>query len=142
MWGWLCGNWDKLLSVVSFGQSLYAQREAGSARQKVERVIDRESLLRSISRAEQCLFVCRDLQDCRSSVWPRGRCDQLREELTWLRESPHLSEDVDQRVTAGITELRRPIKNTVQAKAWIRRLVETLIAVRAQLERQMKEMEL
>lgn len=141
MWAWLCANWDKMLSVFSFGQSIYAQRQAGSAKQKVELVIARDLLLRSISRAEQCLFICRDLQDCRSSVWPRGRSDQLREELTWLRESSLLNEDADQRVTAGITELRRQIKNTVQAKAWIRRLVETLIAIRVQLERQMKEME-
>lgn len=141
MWTWVCANWDKMLSVVSFGQSLYAQRQAGSAKQKVDAVIARDSVARSIGRAEQCLFIYRELRDCRSSVLPRGRTDQLREELTWLRESTLLNEDADQRITAGITVLRQQIKNSRPAKAWIRRLGETLIAVRSELERQMKEME-
>lgn len=142
MLGWLGGNWDKVLSVVSFAQSLYAQRQAGTAKAKVERFVARDQVFRATLRLERARSACRELQDFQgtaNSSWPRTRCDMLREELLWLVQSEHLSDDLTSRFQAAIAELRLTIKNTRQAKAWIRLLAETLVAAQVLLEKRLQE---
>ncbi len=153
MGNWLAHNWGNLLSLLGVAIALWqswtayknaslAKATAENAERKIRLTIRRANLVGCKIAIERGLACARRIGELRlNAAWPQSIRDELREILIEVGAQDHFTENEQLALTLIVAGLREPVKNTDDARIWIREQIDELLKLKVKLGQQLDQME-